>query len=184
MDVVRYDADAPPARAASAMGDHPSAVALYAAIATGLYQRERTGRGMQVGSSLLANGAWANAYMVQAGLCGAKFIDRPPRDKALNALSNYYQTRDKRWLILTFVNEDRLWPIFAKALGRGELIEDPLFATKKDRHANARALIAILDQVFATKDLADWKRILADAKDLTFDIVVTPPKPPPILRWL
>src|SRR6202049_4263983 len=55
MDMVRSEASATPARSVPGMGDHPSAMALYAAIVTALYRRERTGRGAEVGSSLLAN---------------------------------------------------------------------------------------------------------------------------------
>jgi formyl-CoA transferase len=36
-------------------------MATYGAIVTALYQRERTGKSGYVGSSLLANGLWANA---------------------------------------------------------------------------------------------------------------------------
>jgi crotonobetainyl-CoA:carnitine CoA-transferase CaiB-like acyl-CoA transferase len=80
MDLVRSDAGTPPARALAGMGDHPSGIALFAAIAVALYQRERTGRGTQVGSSLLANGIWSNGIMAQAALCGATFTPRPPRE--------------------------------------------------------------------------------------------------------
>src|SRR5262249_51754354 len=61
MDVVRATAETEPARSVPGMGDHPSATALYAAIVTALYRRERTGKGGIVQSSLLQNGAWANA---------------------------------------------------------------------------------------------------------------------------
>ena len=43
---------------------------LYAGIVTALYQREKTGRGTKVSSSLHANGLWANSYMATAALCG------------------------------------------------------------------------------------------------------------------
>jgi crotonobetainyl-CoA:carnitine CoA-transferase CaiB-like acyl-CoA transferase len=94
MDIVRTAATDAPVRPAVGMGDHPSAVSVYAAIVTALYQRERTGRGAYVTSSLVANGLWANAYVVQAALCGATMIPRPPRVEALNALTTYYRCRD------------------------------------------------------------------------------------------
>ena len=106
MDLVRTEASAPPSRPVAGMGDHPSAMSLLAGILIGLYQRERTGKGTHVGSSLLANGVWANGYFAQAALCGATIIDRPPRERGFNALSSYYRCRDGRWLILTILNED------------------------------------------------------------------------------
>ena len=117
MDMVRSDASTPPARALAGMGDHPSGVSLFAAIALALYERERSGRGGMVGSSLLANGIWSNGIMAQAALCGATFTPRPPREKLFNALGCYYRCRDGRWLLLAIVNEQRDWPTVAKCLG-------------------------------------------------------------------
>jgi crotonobetainyl-CoA:carnitine CoA-transferase CaiB-like acyl-CoA transferase len=170
MDLVRTEADAPPSRPVAGMGDHPSAMSLLAGILIGLYQRERTGKGTYVGSSLLANGVWANGYFAQAALCGATIINRPPRGRGFNALSSYYRCRDGRWLILTILNEDRQWPALAHALARADLLDDARFATKPQRLANSQALIRILDEAFATHDLAYWRDVLS-ANGLVFDMV-------------
>jgi crotonobetainyl-CoA:carnitine CoA-transferase CaiB-like acyl-CoA transferase len=172
MDVVRPEAEATPARSVAGMGDHPSAVSLYAAIVTALYRREHTGKGGQVTTSLMANGVWSNGYFVQAKLCGASIEPRPPREHAFNALTNHYRCSDGRWLILSLLNEDRQWPVLVGCLGRPDLLDDPLFATRPARHANARALIAFLDEVFATRDLTQWRSIL-DAAGLIFGVVAT-----------
>src|SRR5207253_5271118 len=65
----------------SDLGDHPTGVSLFAAIMTALYQRDRTGRGTMVSTSLLANGLWWNATQIQAALCGARVEPRPPREE-------------------------------------------------------------------------------------------------------
>ena len=88
MHLVRAGEEAAPARSLPGMGDHPSAMGTYGAIVTALYQRERTGKGAYVGSSLLANGLWANGCSVQAALCGEKVVPQPPRERGLNALSD------------------------------------------------------------------------------------------------
>jgi crotonobetainyl-CoA:carnitine CoA-transferase CaiB-like acyl-CoA transferase len=173
MDIVRTEADAFPVRPTPGMGDHPSAIALFAGIVMALYQRERTGKGVQVSSSLLANGLWSNGYLAQAALCGASFTARPPREQALNALTTYYRCRDGRWLILTILNEERQWPIFTKCLGREDLLTDPRFATKADRLARSHELVAILDEIFATRERSEWRTIL-DAHGVVFDVVATP----------
>ena len=172
MDVVRSEAEATPARSVPGMGDHPSAVSLYAAIVTALYRREHTGKGGKVATSLMANGVWSNGYFVQARLCGASIEPRPRREHTFNALSNHYRCGDGRWLILSLLNEDRQWPVLVSCLGRPDLLDDPLFATRPARHANARALIAILDEIFATRDLAGWRSAL-DAAGLIFGVVAT-----------
>ena len=172
MDGVRTEAKAPPARPLTGMGDHPSGISLYASIVMALYQRQITGKGAYVGTSLIANGLWSNGVMAQAALCGAKFIDRPPREQSLNAFTNYYRCGDGRWLILTILNEERHWPVLAKCLGREELIDDPRFLTKRDRLAHAVELTAIFDEVFASKDRAEWRDIL-NAGGIVFDVVAS-----------
>jgi crotonobetainyl-CoA:carnitine CoA-transferase CaiB-like acyl-CoA transferase len=160
-----FDSNAWWARSVPGMGDHPSAIALFAAIVTALYRRERTGKGGHVGSSLMANGAWANGVFIQAQLCGATFYPRQPRENALNALTNHYLCRDQRWLMLSLLDQERQWPRLAACIGRAELVNDPRFAGASARQAHARELIAILDAEFAAKDLAAWRAIL-DANDL------------------
>ena len=173
MDTIRTQAGAPPVRPTPGMGDHPSAMSLYAIIVTALYQRERSGKGAQVGSSLIANGIWSNAYFAQAALCGATFLDRPPREQAFNALTSYYRCKDGRWLIMTILNEEKYWPTFATCLGREDLIADARFATKPDRHARSTELVAILDATFATRDRAEWRTILTE-NGIVFEVVATP----------
>ena len=78
MDLVRADEHTTPARSIAGMGDHPCAMALYGAIVTALYKRERTGKGSHVSSNLMANGVWASGVLAQAKLCGAKFRRAAP----------------------------------------------------------------------------------------------------------
>src|SRR5436305_12417917 len=152
------------------MGDHPCAMANYSAIVTAHYKRERTGKGSHVSSNLMANGVWASGVLAQAKLCGAKFGERRSRERALNAVTNHYQCKDGRWLILSLLNEERQWPTLARCLGREDLIDDARFATKPDRHKRSLELIKIFDDIFATKDLAEWRRIL-DGNGLVFGVV-------------
>ena len=50
------------------------------------------------------------------------------------------------------------------------MLDDPRFATARVARGHARELIAILDEIFATKDHAEWRAIL-DAAGLIFGIV-------------
>jgi len=159
MHLVRAGEETAPARSLPGMGDHPSA----------LYQRERTGKGGYVGSSLLANGLWANGCAVQAALCGEKVVPQPPRERGLNALRIHYRCRDGRWLLLSIAADEWRWEKLKKCL-KASVLDDPRFATVASRELHARELIRILDGVFATKDQAEWRAIL-DAAGLIFGIV-------------
>ncbi len=68
--------DGSPGAPRPGMGDHPTSMSLFSAIMLGMYNRERTGRGSKVGTSLMASGAWANACDIQAKFCGGVFPER------------------------------------------------------------------------------------------------------------
>jgi crotonobetainyl-CoA:carnitine CoA-transferase CaiB-like acyl-CoA transferase len=172
MDLVRPSPDAPPSRSLPGMGDHPTGMSLFGAIMAALYQRERTGRGTMVSTSLMANGLWWNAIQVQGILCGARTVVRPPREQSVSALANLYRCRDGRWFLMSLTADERRWPDLAACLDRADLVADPRFATIETRRANASALIAILDDVFAKKDWAEWRAIL-ERSGIAFGVVGT-----------
>jgi formyl-CoA transferase len=72
--------------------------------------------------------------------------------------------------MLSLLNEDRQWPTLARCMGREDLVADPRFATKPDRHARSLELIKLFDEIFATKELAEWRKIL-DGNGLVFGVV-------------
>ena len=169
MDAIRpHGADFPLATAA--MGDHPSSIALFGAIALALFDRERTGKGRRVRSSLLANGAWANSILLQAALCGGSTYAVPPRTSSLNALVCPYVCADDRGLYLAMVQEAVEWDRFTDAIGRAELRDDPRFKDLASRRANAPSLVKVLDEVFASKPLAYWRAEL-DRHTVTFGVI-------------
>ena len=170
MDMVRATAETEPVRSMPGMGDHPTATALYAAIATALYRRERTGLGGVAQTSLLQNGLWANACFVQNRLFGEHVRHRPPRTDTPSALANHYRCRDGRWFLMALHNEARQLASFLKAIDAEHLAQDERFATQPARRVNHKALTEILDGIFARRDLAEWKPIL-EAAGVTFGAV-------------
>jgi formyl-CoA transferase len=155
LDGARYDGAAP-AVTMPAQGDRPAGLALATGIMIALWNRERTGKGTKVSSSLFANGIWANGNAVQAALVGAPLPKRPPLDRPRSALANAYRTRDDRWFQLTLVREDRDWPGVCRAIEREDLVADPRFADLPKRRANGAPLAAILRNTFEQRDFAEW----------------------------
>ena len=172
MDMVRATPETEPVRSMPGMGDHPTATALYAAIVTALYRREKTGRGGVARTSLLQNGLWANGCYVQNRLFGEHVRHRPPRSDTPSALANHYRCRDGRWFLMALHNEARQLGAFLKAIDAEHLVQDPRFATQLDRRANHKVLTAILEDIFATRDLGEWRPILEKA-GVTFGAVCT-----------
>ena len=167
MDLCKSAPDAPPARSLPGMGDHPTAISLYAAIMTALFKRERTGLGCQVSTSLMANGVWWNALLTQAMLCGAEVACRPAREDARNALHNLYQTRDGRWIHIVLNTQQHRWAEFAELIGRPEIGDDPRFSTAEARMENVRDCVAVLEGAFAERDYEEWRTLL-DKHRFTF----------------
>jgi formyl-CoA transferase len=87
-------------------------------------------------------------------------------------LANHYRTRDGRWFIMALFNEQRQLRPFLAAIGREHWAHDPRFSTIDTRRQYAREIVALLDDVFAERDLADWRGIL-DAAGVTFGVVGT-----------
>lgn len=169
MELVR-EADSVPSLSVAAMGDHPSAMTLVAGILLALLQRERSGKGTKVSSSLLANGAWANAFLLQGVFAGAPAFQPVTRRETPNALVNRYRTRDGRWILLAMVQEAKDWARLPVALSRTDLLSDPRFETLPARRANAALLTTELDAIFAGQDFAHWREVL-DRNDITFGVV-------------
>ena len=159
LDAARYE-DGPPGLSLPAQGDRATAMTLVAAILLGLRRRDQTGKGGWVGTSLYANGVWANGTTAAGALIGAQLPARHPPDRPRNALTNLYRTQDGRWLQILLVRDDRLWEKFCAAIGRTDLAADPRFADRPQRRAHALDLAAELRPVFAARTYAEWERAL------------------------
>ena len=164
------DAGAPPTLPVSGSGDHASAMGLYGAIVTALYHRERTGKGMSVGTSLLAEGVWAAGVFVAGALAGGKAYGLHDPAAPTNPLLNPYQSSDNRWFMLVAASH---WPALATAIGHPELLDDPRFADAVSMGDHAAALTRLLDDTFRSRPLAHWQDVL-DRAHITYGIVQTP----------
>ena len=156
------DAGAPPTSPPWGSGDYTTATAVYAAITTALYHRERTGQGANVGTSLLATGVWATGTLVSAALAGGNPYELHDRNKPVNALTNPYQSGDDRWFMLAA--RQSVWPTLANAIGRSDLLEDPRFADAKAIGQHGAELAKVLDAEFSSQPLAHWKEVLDQAR--------------------
>jgi len=112
--------------------------------------------------------------------CRRQICRAAHREHALNAVTNHYQCKDGRWIILSLLNEERQWPALARCLGR----ED--FITMSGSH-QARPPCAIagthqdLRRDLRDQDLAEWRRIL-DGNGLVFGVVGILVTSPPTSR--
>ena len=163
MDLMR-EPGTMPTQGLPGMGDHPTSVALYASIVTALLHRERTGEGGMAHTSLLANGTWSAAGILQGAMAGADMNDYREANRVYNPMLRPYMTSDDRWLQFNMIRtEDMLSTLFI-ALDAAHLLADPRFPDLLTMFGPARAeLGAELAEIIATKTAAEWLPILEDA---------------------
>jgi formyl-CoA transferase len=143
------------------MGDHPTGMALYGAIMTALYKRERTGKGSEVSTSLMANGAWANGVFIQAALMDVEFPERPeplPR----HPFYDFYTTKDEREFALGMINSRIEWPKLADILDRKDWIDRDLFDFGNP-FENADLLRSELSDEFKIRSLKEIDELLRNS---------------------
>ncbi len=151
----------PPPQQPGSVGDLTGGATLAGAISAALFRRERTGRGAVVDHALYLMGA----YIMTQSLTGASLSGAQPGDPMAprrgrgHPLVRLYRTSDDRWLALCFL-QDRWFADLARRMGREDLLDDERFKDEKAKMANADALIEELQDMFATKTLAEWNDIL------------------------
>lgn len=155
MDLMR-EPDTMPTQGLPGMGDHPTAVTLFAGIMTALLQRERTGEGSFVHTSLIANGLWSAAGIAQGAMAGGDMRAYRQTNKVNGAMMRPYRTRDNRWLQLNMVRDESLFAMTLAALDAIELLTDPRFDTPEKAWLNRGALGECLQDIIATEAAAHW----------------------------
>ena len=155
MHLVRAGEAVTPARSLPGMGDHPSAMGdLRRDRHRALPAREhRQGQLCQ----LLAAGQRA----VGQWLLGAGGVVRRPgraaaaaRGGAVNALRVHYQCRDGRWLLLSIAADEWRWEKFKACFDDRRRSTTRVSRRSSAATSTRSELLAILDRVFATHDLA------------------------------
>lgn len=154
-------------------GDHTTSLATVSAILAALYEREKTGVGRLVQTSLLATGVWAVSSDLAVQLKFGRLASNRPRSNPVNAMSNFYRSADDRWFIHNPRGASGGWEKFCEVAGCPELVADERFATGKARRQNAQPLTEVFDAAFSALTFDEIARRL-DAADLVWSAVQTP----------
>ena len=141
-----------PFQAMAGMGDHPTAVALYASIVTALLKRERTGKGTKVHTSLLANGLWSSSCFAQAAWADADF-SQIPGQRITTAL---YEASDGRWIQFSMLRQEEEFDRLLIALGQPDWLLDERFSTPESRIEHAQVFTQMIREVIAQRSSGEW----------------------------
>ncbi|HET8598827.1 MAG TPA: CoA transferase [Segeticoccus sp.] len=134
---------------------------MYAAYGTlaALHERERTGRGRVVRTSLLAGLVGVHAFQGTRWTVAGEIPRAIGNHHPSIAPYGLFRTADDP--VQVAVGSESLWERFAAAVDLDPV--DPLFRTNADRVGHREELVAVIEERFA-KDTADaWLQRLADA---------------------
>lgn len=140
------------------LGDAVTGLSLVAGVLAALLQRERTGRGQLVSTSLMRSGAFCIGMELSTRLGLGRLTPTRPRSHPQNPLLNSYEAQDGRWFWLIGAEADRHWPALVAATGE-EKLADERFATSRGRRRAGEDLMALLDATFARRPREEWGRL-------------------------
>ncbi|MDG2333300.1 MAG: CaiB/BaiF CoA-transferase family protein [Myxococcota bacterium] len=163
----------PPPFQRGGMGDHNTGLAAAGAISAALFERERTGEGQLVATSLLREGMYTLSFDMAVSLRFGVDVQLGNRATMGNPVMNNYKDSDGRWFWLVGLEGARHWPALARAAGHPEWIEDPRFKEEAARALNAPELIVLLDAIFATRTREEWGEVFDAEEDLWWAPVQT-----------
>jgi formyl-CoA transferase len=130
-----------------------------------LYERERTGKGRRIETSMLeATIAFAPDGFINHQRHGMKI---GPRSRVSVSQSFAFRCSDGRVIAIHLSSQAKFWEGLVAALARGDLLTHPDFATREQRIANYRALWVEMGKTFATRPRDEWAARL-EAQDVPF----------------
>ena len=137
----------PPTKVGVPIADLTAGMFAFSAIMLALYQRERTGRGQFVDTSLL-DGQLA-LLTFQAGRYFATGEAPTWQGNEHPSIAPYETFKASDGYVNVAVGNEALWAKFCAATGLEALQVDPRFATNAVRLVNRPALIAAIEEAFA-----------------------------------
>jgi crotonobetainyl-CoA:carnitine CoA-transferase CaiB-like acyl-CoA transferase len=144
----------PPVRVTVSLIDIATAMWSVIGLLAALRERERTGRGGVVDTSLYETTiAWMSLPMAAYFASG----EIPKRHgSGIEQIVPYQAFAAADGYIMVSAGNDNLFRRLCAAVGRPGLAEDPRFRTNKDRVVNRQTLIPILSDLFASEPVAVW----------------------------
>ena len=161
MSVTGEGPDREPVKVGAPLTDITAGILASFGVVCAVLERERTGRGQRVDTSLYEAGItqtyWQSAIALATGVSPAPLGSAHPMAAPYQA----FQTKNS-WINVGASNE-RTWTRLIEALDLRELSSDDRFVTNTDRMANLTALIEILGSHFREHTSEHWLAVLEDA---------------------
>lgn len=146
------------------IADHTGCQNLTTGVLGALVHRERTGEGQQVEVSLFGGMIWAQASELNHALLSGQKLGRANRGHPMiKAMLRMIPTSDG-WIQMVGVPA-QLWPGFARAIDRPDLIDDGRFTNQFLAEEDLVELCRMVDEIFPTRTTAEWcERLMAEGQ--------------------
>ena len=157
MSITGESKEKPPMKVGAPLTDITAGVLGATGVLAALINREKTGKGQKVDTSLFEAGI-IHTYW-QSAIAGATGNSPGPLGSAhpLTAPYQAFKTKDK-WITIGASNQNS-WMNLIKALKREDLNKDERFCDNKNRMKNLNALVEILNIEISKKTSKEWLTI-------------------------
>jgi len=142
-----------PMRAGIAIGDSSAGIYLAFGIVTALLEREETGEGQWVSTSLLQALISMLDFQAARWLVAHDVPQQVGNDHPMYMPTSAFRTADG---YINIAGSGNLYPRLCKVIGRPELLTHPDFSDFKLRHKNRRALVAAIEESTSRRPSAEW----------------------------
>jgi crotonobetainyl-CoA:carnitine CoA-transferase CaiB-like acyl-CoA transferase len=160
-----------PIRSGVSILDMGTGVWMALGVLGALFERQRSGKGQRVDTSLLESGVMLMSYhLLYRQFAG---MNPKPQGSKHTAFAPYGAYAAADGAIMIGISSDQAFRRLAEALGRPEWADDSRFRTNQDRVRNTPELDQCISGVMAMQPVSRWTAVLA-AHDVANDPVQTP----------
>jgi crotonobetainyl-CoA:carnitine CoA-transferase CaiB-like acyl-CoA transferase len=150
-----------PMRVGIPIADLTTGLFLFQACLLALMQREQTGEGQWVHTSLLESQIFMLDFQAERWLLSGEVAKQAGNDHPTAIPTGVFPTSDGH--INIAASGDQLFGRFCEAVGATDLLSNPDYSTGELRSRNRKALSERITNVTKTKSSAHWVKLLNDA---------------------
>jgi formyl-CoA transferase len=150
-----------PMRVGIPIADLTTGLFLFQAVLLALMQRDQTGKGQWVHTSLLESQIFMLDFQAARWLISHEVPKQAGNDHPTAIPTGVFPTSDGH--INIAASGDQLWARFCEAAGAPELVKHPDYVTGELRSKNRKALNERISAVTKTKPSAQWVELMNDA---------------------
>ena len=199
MEITRQPNEAPPFPPGG-IGDHATAMTLFAGIMMALYKRTREGKGSFVETSLIAAGCWTNGMQLQGAISGFDIGRALDKAGARSPFAMVYTTRDARHICLVLTNPEKEFKEVASTLGLADWADGERFLDVRSimrnrdevrdkfrgaiRARNLKEICQAFDEMHLTYGVVETlSEVISDAHLIENEVIVRTDSENPLFGW-